>query len=306
MSARTKNLGSPDHVVRFPHLVQSTVELGDLTVARTVIEPGWRWSEDVRPTVGGEWCQARHVGTVISGSFVVEFPNGSRTELHPGDVYDIPPGHDGFTFGEKPCEIIEWAGIRAFSGFRAGVKGRQLVTLLFTDLVDSTSIANRLGDIAWRDVLSSHFESARALLEEYGGHEVKTTGDGMLATFDGTAHALSCAAELSRRARSDDLHIRAGVHVGEVEAVAADIRGVAVHEAARIMGEAHEDEVLVSETTRALALAGGFTFEDRGWRIEVSQGTALSSVGTPDLYAWRAAKFGIPKFHSAVAPHPPE
>jgi class 3 adenylate cyclase len=281
VTAQRKNLRSPDDVVRFPHLVQNSVELGDLTVAHSVIEPGWRWSTDVRPTVGGKWCQARHVGTVISGAFAVEFPDGSRTELHAGDVYDIPPGHDGYTLGDEPCNIIEWAGIRAFSGFRTGVKGRQLVTLLFTDLVGSTSIANRLGDVAWRDVLSSHFERARALLEEYGGHEVTTTGDGMLATFDGTAHALSCAAELSRQTSCDGMHIRAGVHVGEVEQVGDDIRGVAVHEAARIMGEAHDDEVLVSETTRTLAAAAGIAFEDRGMH-------ALKGIGDVHLFALRA------------------
>ena len=283
MAAQKKNLRDPDEVVRFPHVLQSSVQLGDLTVAHTVIEPGWRWSTDVRPTVGGDWCQARHVGTVISGSFGVSFPNGSRMDLHAGDVYDIPPGHDGYALGDEPCEIIEWAGIRAFSGFRAGVKGRQLVTLMFTDLVNSTSIANRLGDIAWRDVLSSHFESARALLERYGGREIKTTGDGMLATFDGTAPALNCAAELSRRAQHDGLHIRVGVHVGEVEAVGDDIRGMAVHEAARIMGRAHDDEVLVSETASVLAIAAGFTFEDRGMH-------ELKGIGDTRLFALKAKR----------------
>ncbi len=209
---------------------------------------------------------------------MAEFPDGTRTELHAGDVYDIPPGHDGYTLGDDACEIIEWAGIRAFSGFRAGVTGRQLVTLLFTDVVESTSIAYRLGDGAWREVLSSHFELARTLLEKYAGREIKTTGDGMLATFDGTAHALNCAAELSTHATSEGLHIRAGVHVGEVEAVGDDIRGVAVHEAARIMGEAHDDEVLVSETTRVLAAAAGFAFEDRGMH-------ALKGIGDVRLFA---------------------
>jgi class 3 adenylate cyclase len=280
MTARSKNLGSPDEVVRFPGITQSSVDLGDLTVAHTVLEPGWRWYDSVRPTVGGEWCQARHVGTVISGAFALDFPDGSTTELHAGDVYDIPPGHDGRTVGDEPCVLVEWAGIRAFSGFRAGGTSRQLVTLLFTDLVDSTSIAHRLGDVAWRETLSGHFEMARNLLEEFGGHEVKTTGDGMLATFDGTAPALRCAVETSRRAARDDLHIRAGVHVGEVEVIGDDIRGVAVHEAARVMGEAGAGEILVSDTTRVLALAGGFEFEDRGMH-------ELKGIGAVHLYALR-------------------
>jgi class 3 adenylate cyclase len=280
-AARAKNLGTPDETIRFPRIVQDTVELGDLTVARTVLEPGWHWSRDVRPSVGGEWCQARHVGTVLSGSFAVEFPDGSRTVLQPGDVYDIPPGHDGFTLGDEPCTLIEWAGIRAFSGFRAGATGRQLVTLMFTDVVDSTSIAGRLGDVAWRDLLSSHFETVRARLEEFGGREVATTGDGMLATFDGPAQALQCATSIVRRAQQDGLEIRVGVHVGEVEVVGGDVRGIAVHEAARVMGEAEPGEILVSETTRVLAAPAGFVFDDRGVH-------ALKGVGEARLFSARS------------------
>jgi class 3 adenylate cyclase len=278
VAAPKKNFDNPDDTVRFPHLIQRAVDLGDLTVARSEIEPGWRWSNDVRPTVGGEWCQARHVGTVLSGSFGVEFPDGSRTELHPGDVYDIPPGHDGYALGDERCTIIEWAGVRAFSGFRSGLKGRHLVALLFTDLVDSTAIASRIGDIAWREALSAHFETARARLEEFGGREIKTTGDGMLATFDGPAQALHCAAAIAERASRDQLQIRAGVHVGEVEAVGADVRGVAVHEAARIMHEASPGEILVSETTRTLAGTAGFTFDDRGLHD-------LKGIGEAHLFA---------------------
>ena len=279
MSAQSKNLGRPDETIRFPGIVQRMVELGDLTVARTVLEPGWRWSKDVRPHVGGEWCQARHVGVVLSGQFAVEYPDGSRTAVAPDDVYDIAPGHDGYTLGDEACEVIEWAGTRAFGGFRTGVAGRHLVTLMFTDLVDSTAMASRMGDVAWRDALSSHFEAARAQLEGFRGREIKTTGDGMLATFDGPAQALHCTAAIGRAARREGLHIRAGVHVGEVEVVGADIRGVAVHEAARVMAEAGPDEILVSETTRALSLASGFTFDDCGVRM-------LKGVGEVRLYAF--------------------
>ena len=272
--ARTKNLASPDATVRFPGITQDTVELGDLTVARTVLEPGWRWSHDVRPTVGGEWCQARHVGTVLSGAFVVEFPDGSRTELRQGDVYDIPSGHDGYTLGDTDCVLIEWAGIRAFSGFRAGLIGRQLATLLMSDVVESTSMVLKMGDVAWRDLLSTHFEMTRSQLEQHGGREVKTTGDGVLATFDGPAHALHCASAI--RQRADELQIRIGIHVGEIEAVGDDIRGIAVHEVARIMSEAGAGEILVSETTRALAT--GFGFDDRGSRT-------LKGIGDVRLHA---------------------
>jgi class 3 adenylate cyclase len=141
-----------------------------------------------------------------------------------------------------------------------------LRTLLFTDLVDSTQMASKLGDARWRERLSEHFTAARDELDRFQGREVATTGDGIVATFDGPARALHCAAAIRRRANSVDLHIRAGVHVGEVELVGEDVRGVAMHEAARIMAVADTDEILVSELTRALAGATELKFEDRGTR----------------------------------------
>jgi class 3 adenylate cyclase len=262
--ALSKSFESPDDVVEFPLIRLRMVELGDLTVGELVSEPGWRWSEHVRPTVGGAWCQSRHVGFVISGSLGVDFPDGTRFEFGPGDVFDIPPGHDGYTIGDEPCVQVEWMGIRAWAGFPTGIHSRVLATLLFTDLVDSTAMARELGDAKWRERLSEHFGAARLELERFGGREVKTTGDGMLATFDGPARALHCAAAIRRLASREGLHLRAGIHVGEVELVGEDVRGVTVHEAARIMAAAGVDEILVSDLTRALAGAAGLTFEDRG------------------------------------------
>ena len=240
-----KSLGTPDDVIEFPGMKARIVELGDLTVGELVSEPGWRWSTHVRPTVGGDWCQARHVGIVLSGRLGIVMSDGTELEFGPHDVFDVPPGHDGYTVGDEPCVQIEWAGLRAFAGFPTGIHSRVLATLLFTDLVDSTEIAARLGDSRWRELLSTQFEAARAELERFGGREVKTTGDGMLATFDGPARALHCAAAIRRTANRHDLHIRAGVHVVEVELVG-------------------EDEILVSDLTRALAGASGLAFEDRG------------------------------------------
>jgi class 3 adenylate cyclase len=259
-----KSFGDPDEVVDFPGIRTSIVELGDLTVGYQVSEPGWRWSKDVRPIVGGKWCQARHIGYVASGSFGVELPEGARYEFHAGDVFDIPPGHDGYTVGDEQCVMIEWSGMRAFTGFATGVHTRVLATLLFTDIVDSTPMAAKLGDARWRELLSEHFIAARAELERFGGREVQTTGDGLLATFEGPARALHCAAAIRRRAAESGLGIRTGVHVGEVELVGKDVRGVAVHEAARVMSAAGPGEILVSDLTRALAIGSGLRFEDRG------------------------------------------
>jgi class 3 adenylate cyclase len=259
-----KSLHEPEQVVEFPNLRLELVTIGDLTVAYMVNQPGWRWSKDVRPTVGGEWCQVRHVGVVISGSLGIEFADGSSVELRPGDVFDIPPGHDGYTVGDEPIVQIEWTGVRAWAAYGTGLHTRVLATLVFADLVSSTELAARLGDAAWRDRLSHYFEAIRVELERFGGREVKTTGDGMLATFDGSARALHWATAVRRLARTDELQVRVGVHVGEVELVGDDVRGVTVHEAARIMAAAEPDEILVCDVTRALAGASGLGFVDRG------------------------------------------
>jgi class 3 adenylate cyclase len=261
-----KNLGEPDDIVEFPNVRTEIVHLGDLTVGRMVNQPGWRWSTDVRPTVGGEWCQIRHVGFIIAGRLGVEFPDGSSVVFGPGDVFEIPPGHDGYTVGDEPVIQVEWTGVRNWAGY-GSARSRVLVTLLFCDVVSSTEAAVRVGDTVWRDLLSLYFEAARGELERFGGREVKTTGDGMLVTFDGSARAIQCAAALRRIARDHDLSLRVGVHVGEVEIVGSDVRGVAVHEAARVMAAAGPDEILVSELTRTLAGAAGLAFEDRGTHV---------------------------------------
>ena len=261
---RRKNFDQPDEVVDVPGVHVQIVDVGDLTVGRMVNEPGWRWSTHMRPVVGGEWCVARHVGLILSGRLGTEFPDGTSVEFGPGDVFDIPPGHDGFTIGDEPCVQVEWMGLRAWAGFPTGIHSRVLATLLFTDLVDSTTRAAELGDSRWRALLSELFAASRGELERFAGREVDTTGDGMLATFDGPARALHCAAALLRCAEKHDIQIRIGVHVGEVELVGADVRGIAVHEAARVMAAASPGEILVSDLTRVLAGSSGLRFEDRG------------------------------------------
>jgi class 3 adenylate cyclase len=259
-----KNFGNPDKTIRLPGITVELVEVGELTVGYILTEPGWRWSKDVRPLVGGDWCQARHLGVVLSGRVAVQLEDGRLLEFGPNDVFNIPPGHDGWTLGSEPCVQIEWAGLHTFAGLSTGLHGRALATLLFTDLVDSTSIANRVGDTAWRELLTAHFESMRSELDRFGGREVDTTGDGVFATFDGPARALHCADAMRRTASRQGLTIRAGVHVGEVELVGGGVRGVAVHEAARVMAKAGAGEILASEMTRVLASTAGLQFEDRG------------------------------------------
>jgi class 3 adenylate cyclase len=261
--ARAKNLEQPDQTIELPLFTAKIVEVGDFTVGYVVYQPGWRWSTHVRPIVGGEWCQARHVGVVLSGRVAVLLQDGTALRFGPNDVFDIPPGHDAWVVGDEPFVQLEWTGLHTFIGTHSA-GGGVLATLLFTDLVDSTAAAARLGDLRWRELLSSHFAAARSALDRFGGREVKTTGDGLLATFDGPARALRAATAIRAAARNDGLGVRAGVHVGEVELVAGDVRGVAVHAAARILARAGEGEILVSETTRGLAGSTGLEFEDRG------------------------------------------
>ena len=262
---RLKHFGNPDERLDYPNVHQDLVEIGNVTVARAVHQPGWRWSIDIRPIVGGDWCKARHVGIVVSGRMGIEFPDGTGFEAGPDDIFDVPPLHDGFVVGDEPLVLYEWAGARAFVPRAGRFGGRVLATLLLTDLVDSTLMAARLGDHEWRNTLAEHYRVARAAIERFNGKEVKTTGDGILAMFDGPAAAIHCAAAIRVSAAELGVAVRAGVHVGEVELVGHnDIGGIVVHEAARVMASAGANEILVSETTRALSLAGGLAFEDRG------------------------------------------
>lgn len=258
----TINLRSGEPI-RFPNVTLETVDLGDLTVGRMRLEPGWRWSTHMQPMVGGEWCQARHVGLLLSGRMGVQRKDGTEFIVEADDVYHIEPGHDGYTIGDEPIISIEWSGLKPWMGHLGVPRNRLLRTLLFTDLVGSTEKLTQIGDHAWRSLLSAHFESARDQVNRHGGAEIKTTGDGMLATFEGPLHALHCAAAIARIAEQDDLSVRSGVHVGEVEFIDGDVRGSAVHETARIMSAANGSEILVSEITRTLA-ASGARFVDRG------------------------------------------
>jgi class 3 adenylate cyclase len=140
-----------------------------------------------------------------------------------------------------------------------------LATVLFTDIVGSTSKAVELGDSRWRSLLEQHHVAVRHELERFRGSEIDTAGDGFLATFDGPARAVRCAQAIRSALRPLEIDITAGVHAGEVE-LAADgaITGVAVHIGARVAGEARSGEVLVSSTVKDLVAGSGLEFEDRG------------------------------------------
>jgi class 3 adenylate cyclase len=143
---------------------------------------------------------------------------------------------------------------------------RVLTTVLFTDIVESTSRAAELGDARWRTLLEAHHATVRAQLARYGGREVDTAGDGFFATFDGPARAIACANAAIEAVAPLGLDVRAGVHTGEVELVDGKVKGIAVHIGARIAAEARPREVLVSGIVRDLAAGSNIAFEDRGVR----------------------------------------
>ena len=153
------------------------------------------------------------------------------------------------------------------TGARHGLDpSRVLATVLFTDIVGSTEQARRLGDRRWRELLNVHDELAHRLVEQQGGQLVKTTGDGILATFDGPGRGINFAVALRDQLRGIDVQIRCGLHTGEVELRDGDVGGMAVHIAARVMAAAQPDEILVSRTVRDLVVGSDIVLDDRGTR----------------------------------------
>lgn len=182
----------------------------------------------------------------------------------PGATMVELPGAEHLPWLGDATEIV--ARLRAFVGAPASAPrtDRVLATILFTDLVGSTDQLARVGDAAWASRLERHADIVRAGLERFEGRLVKFTGDGALAVFPGPARATEAARWVLDALPAEDLRARAGIHVGEIELQGEDIAGLAVHVAARIMGEAQADEVLVSRTVRDLTAGSGLRFEDRG------------------------------------------
>jgi class 3 adenylate cyclase len=141
---------------------------------------------------------------------------------------------------------------------------RMLATVLFTDICDSTKTAAEVGDSSWRRLLEEHDTLVRRALGRHRGREVKQTGDGFLATFDGPARAIRCAASITDEVRSIGLEVRTGLHTGECEVMNGDLGGLAVHIAARVMGSAGPGEVLVSSTVKDLVVGSGIEFQEKG------------------------------------------
>jgi class 3 adenylate cyclase len=200
----------------------------------------------------------RAVAELIPGAEFVEVP-GVDYGLAVGDVDPVIDEVEAFVTGARPAHDVN----------------RVLATVLFTDIVDSTARASKLGDRSWRELLDEHEEIAREEVRAFGGVIADFTGDGLVATFDGPARAVRCALALRSRVHMLGVEIRSGLHTGEIERRGGDVAGIAVHTAARVMALAGADEVLVSRTVRDLVAGSGLRFHDHG---------AHELKGVPDVW----------------------
>jgi class 3 adenylate cyclase len=240
-------------------------------MARSIASPAkarrrWREAGDL---------DARHVLSKIRvptlvmhrpDSLLLDVRHGRYLAEHiPGARYLELEGPDTLDFlGDSETIIGEIEEL--LTGKRTGGESaRALLTVMFTDMVDSTSRASELGDERWRELLAGHDELIRTELARFQGREVKTIGDGFLATFAGPpSSALRCAESIVAAAAALGIDVRVGLHTGECELIGDDIGGMAVHVASRIGAHAGPGEILVSGATSGLVVGGPFRFESRG------------------------------------------
>ena len=212
--------------------------------------------------VGPEHC--RYIAERIKDARYVEVP-GNENMIWAGDTDALMGEVQEFLTGVRP----------------AAQPDRVLSTVLFTDIVDSTRLASGAGDRQWRELLAQHDRVIRNALARSRGREVKTTGDGFLATFDGPARAVRCAEEIREELKGLEIDVRSGLHTGEIELIGDDVGGIAVHIAARIAALAGAGEILASSTVKDLVAGSGIVFDERGMH---------SLKGIPD--DWRIVAVG--------------
>jgi class 3 adenylate cyclase len=191
----------------------------------------------------------RYMGGSIPAAKYVELPGVDHLPWV-GDVDAIVGEIQEFLTGARAAPAVD----------------RVLATVMFTDIVGSTERVAELGDRRWLALLDEHHAVVRRALARFRGNEVKTTGDGFLATFDGPARAVRCAHSIVEGIRELGVEVRTGLHTGECEMVGDDVRGIAVHTAARVAAAAAPGEVLVSSTVKDLVAGSGITFVERGTR----------------------------------------
>jgi len=233
-----------------PNIVRGFLEaMGDLDV-RDVL-PSIRVPALVMRRKHDPFLDPRHTQYLadnIPCAKLVELPGNDNLILS-GDTDAVLDEMEEFITGERPSRSDP---------------DRALATVMFTDIVGGTERAAEIGDRRWRDLLETHYGVIRSQIDRYRGREVKTMGDGFLATFDGPARAIRCATASTEAVQALGLDIRAGLHTGEVEVMGDDVGGMAVHIGARVGAKAAPGEVLVSGTVKDLVVGSGFEFADRG------------------------------------------
>jgi pimeloyl-ACP methyl ester carboxylesterase len=193
----------------------------------------------------------REIAANVPGARYLELPGNDHVPVYEPEIVDRMVGElEEFLTGSRHEAEVD----------------RVLATVLFTDIVDSTKRAAALGDRQWRALLNRHDEAVRTQLQRFRGQEVKNLGDGFMATFDGPARGVRCAAAIAESVRPLGIAVRSGLHTGEIELQPGDIAGIAVHIAARVAAEADAGETVVSSTVKDLVAGSGLRFADRGIR----------------------------------------
>lgn len=259
-----KNFAKPDQVRQFATGRCDIVTLDEMSIGRFVFQPGWRWSKDVAPVAGTSSCQFRHLGYTLSGTLEVRMDDGTTLVIEAGEAYEIPPGHDAWVVGDEAWCAVEFASAHNYGVPPEQLGERVLATILFTDIVSSTALLERIGDHAWAQLMHEHNVKIRAAIDRHRGRELDATGDGFLALFNGAAKAVHAAALMDSSVAELGVRVRVGIHTGEIEIIDGRARGVAVHVAARIASLAGSGEVLISGTTRDLLDGSGLSFKSHG------------------------------------------
>jgi class 3 adenylate cyclase len=201
-----------------------------------------------------------------TGDALVPVAAGRYLAEHiPEAKYIEVPGIDHLVVDNETQDVIADEIEEFLTGVRpAPEPDRVLATVLFTDIVGSTEQAATVGDRRWHALLENHNQVARREIARFRGRQVKSTGDGILATFDGPGRGVRCARAICDSVRPLGVELRAGLHTGECELMGEDIGGIAVHIAARVAARAGAGEVVVSSTVKDLVAGSGIEFEDRG------------------------------------------
>jgi class 3 adenylate cyclase/pimeloyl-ACP methyl ester carboxylesterase len=255
-------------LARAPHVISQLGKLERLTYSPGALRAMYRQNMliDVRsvlPTVrvptlvlhrradaGCPVENGRYLASHISGAKFIEYADCGDHFIFSGDYSTLCSDIEEFLTGHREMSVLQF--------------DRVLATVLFTDIVESTRRAGEMGDQAWRRMLDEHDRTAQQIVTQHRGNLVRTTGDGVLATFDGPGRAIRCAMAFEAATARIGLPVRAGLHTGEIELRDHDVGGIAVHVAARVMAQAGAGEVLVSRVVTDLVAGAGLKFSERG------------------------------------------